>query len=174
MLFRSGLQGRLTLFNSDLSGLVLYADGYIGYLGSAYHMRPFDLKNGFFTRYAPVKMFDAETLLSKKFIRGEFKNGLANHLVYSGAFVVHKKLLQIEISFQMKSGLLGDYLDVKGSYDGSGIGEFHALRSYAGGGANGTWPTLDGESWAVRFILKQPGDKEPEGCFSIQIGRAHV
>lgn len=63
--FDLGLNGTCTVFNTDLTRLMIYSDGYVGYMERACHMRPFDLVNGFFTRYSPVKMFDGNSLLSK-------------------------------------------------------------------------------------------------------------
>ncbi len=59
-----GVNGNIKFFDNDVSGIKLFFDGYLGYLGSAWHLRPFDLRNGFFTRYGLVKMFDVDTLQS--------------------------------------------------------------------------------------------------------------
>lgn len=108
-----------------------------------------------------------EVLYSENFIRAVFKNGLGQHLLYSGAFVVHQKLLQVEISFAMKSGIMGDYLNLKARYDEMPIGEFNSLRCYLGYSQKGTWPVLNGDNWAVRIVFTQPTDAKPEGYFSI-------
>lgn len=95
-----------------------------------------------------------EVLLDKIFERAEYKNGLAEHLKYSGAFVVHEKLLQVDAHYGMSGGPLGDRIEVKATYDGEDIGDYRALFSYMGGGSKGDWPSLEGDDWALRIILK--------------------
>lgn len=57
-----GINGNITLFDSDVINQTIYFDGYGGYLCKTNQMRPFDLQNGFFTRYGQVKLFDQESL----------------------------------------------------------------------------------------------------------------
>lgn len=60
-----GINGNSLLYDSDSQSYTLHFDGYVGYLAPSWHMRPFDLQNGFFTRYGQVKIFDREAALYK-------------------------------------------------------------------------------------------------------------
>lgn len=60
-----GINGNSLLYDSDSQSFTLHFDGYVGYLTPSWHMRPFDLKNGFFTRYGQVKIFDREATVYK-------------------------------------------------------------------------------------------------------------
>ena len=60
-----GINGNITLCNTDAINQTIYFDGYASYLCSTNQMRPFDLKNGFFSRYGQVKLFDQTSLLYK-------------------------------------------------------------------------------------------------------------
>jgi hypothetical protein len=63
--FGLGINGNITFCDNDKINQTLYFDGYFGYLCPTDQMRPFDLNNGFFSRYGQVKLFDDETLLYK-------------------------------------------------------------------------------------------------------------
>ncbi len=57
-----GVNGNILLCDTDSINQTIYFDGYAGYLAKGDQMRPFDLKNGFFSRYGQVKLFDQESL----------------------------------------------------------------------------------------------------------------
>lgn len=63
--FDLGLNGNWSAWNNNINALIVYFDGYVGFLSSACHLRPFDLNNGFFTRYGMVKIFDGISFESK-------------------------------------------------------------------------------------------------------------
>jgi hypothetical protein len=60
--FGFGINGNITLCDTDSINYTIYFDGYGGYLAKTDQMRPFDLKNGFFSRYGQVKLFNQENL----------------------------------------------------------------------------------------------------------------
>lgn len=60
-----GINGHYLFSDSDATSMKLYIDGYGGYLFSARHLRPYDFKNGFFSRYGGIKVFDPYSLTYK-------------------------------------------------------------------------------------------------------------
>lgn len=60
-----GINGNIILCDDDTINQTIYFDGYAGYLCPTDQMRPFDLNNGFFSRYGQVKLFDQQSLLYK-------------------------------------------------------------------------------------------------------------
>lgn len=57
-----GINGLSCLWDNDKTNGTLHFDGYCGFMFKTEQMRPFDLKNGFFSRYGQVKIFNQNTL----------------------------------------------------------------------------------------------------------------
>jgi hypothetical protein len=57
-----GLNSTSDLWSNDQTSGTLHCDAYVGYLGKTEQLRPFDLHNGFFSRYGQVKLFSPKTL----------------------------------------------------------------------------------------------------------------
>jgi len=109
-----------------------------------------------------------EMMYSVDFPRGKYENSKAVHLDYSDSFMVKNKLLNVRFYYRLQHGLLGDYINFDVNYDGEIIGDYRSLRSYAGGGVNGTWPDITTPDWQIKFIFESNDSNRKLNHFSIR------
>jgi hypothetical protein len=58
----AGINGHSILRATSRDQMTLHFDGYLGFMGRSEQMRPYDLRNGFLSRYGQVKLFSQEAL----------------------------------------------------------------------------------------------------------------
>jgi hypothetical protein len=92
-----------------------------------------------------------EVLCNRPYLGAAMHNGEAIHLDFKHTYIFKGKLLQVEAVCKTTYGPLGDRLQLNVWYDGKRIGDYSALRSYMGGGSNGTWPILRDEEGILFF-----------------------
>lgn len=109
-----------------------------------------------------------ETIYSSQFQRARDFDRIGIHFEYTGIFNIKGKMLEVEIKYYIRFGPLRDHLDLDVKFDGVVVGNYHALRSYCGGGANGSWPIIKNSNWQIVFNLELVENSEGENKFSIE------
>lgn len=69
-------------------------------------------------------------------------------------FQFKEKTLSVKVSRGFGNGPAGDRWYLSASYDGESIGSANALRSYMGGGVNGTSPIIRTKDWMLIFRME--------------------
>lgn len=107
-----GINGETFFLNDDSQSLELCFDGYVGFLFSAEHMRPYDLKNGFFSRYGGCKVFDFYSLTYKnRFLWGvdlttqcaNIGNSLKSEFVFDFIYQKYQSFFNLGYSFKSQA-----------------------------------------------------------------------
>lgn len=107
-----GFNGNINIKDNDSINQTIYIDFYGGYLFKNNQMRPFDLKNGFFSRYGPVKIFNQETLsytnktiwaVDITTINNSIGNCFKSELVLDFVYQYYQSFFNIGYSFKSQS-----------------------------------------------------------------------
>ena len=101
-----------------------------------------------------------EILFEEYYKWADFIYSEAIHLHIDKSFLLRGSIFSVYANHSFGYGPLGDRIKVKAHYNGECIGDFRALRSYMGGGANGNWPQLIKDDWQVIILFEENSDRD--------------
>jgi len=109
-----------------------------------------------------------EILYTEDYYKKVLIESRADHLLYSGMFIIRDKLLTVEVAHYISYGPLGERINMDVHYNDEKISNYRSLRSYMGGGANGKWPTIKNNDWNLIFNLKTESSNNSPMNISIE------